>query len=104
MVEEKSETEKSQLNFIENKVNVDMNSEDSLTKESLEDEWIDILGNGQLKKKVLKPGIKDSRPNRGDICKIKYVGKLEDGTVVDEEEEFSFQQGDVEVIQVIYLI
>lgn len=103
MVEEKLETGQSQADFIQNELNFDVDPEDPLTKASLEDhpenEWIDILGNGELKKKVLKAGGKNSRPNRGDICKAKITAKLEDGTIVEDHEEITFQLGDVEVIQ-----
>ncbi|XP_043483886.1 peptidyl-prolyl cis-trans isomerase FKBP8 [Leptopilina heterotoma] len=95
MVEEKLDSEKSQAHSIEN----DVNSEGSLKSSSLEDEWIDILGNGQLRKRVIKAGIPNSRPSRGDACKINAIGKLDDGTIVEQHEELSFQQGDVEVIQ-----
>lgn len=104
MVEEKLDAGKSQAHPIENdEVNVDMNSEGELKKLNSEDEWIDILGNGQLRKRVIKEGVKNSRPTRGDTCIINAIGRLDDGTIVEQHEEFNFQQGDVEVIQVYYL-
>ncbi|XP_051175213.1 peptidyl-prolyl cis-trans isomerase FKBP8 [Leptopilina boulardi] len=100
MVEEKLDAGKSQAHPIENdEVNVDMNSEGELKKLNSEDEWIDILGNGQLRKRVIKEGVKNSRPTRGDTCIINAIGRLDDGTIVEQHEEFNFQQGDVEVIQ-----
>lgn len=93
----------SQADFIKEELNFDVNPEDPVTKATLNDhpmdEWIDILGNGQLKKKVIKKGESNSRPNRGDTCILKIVGKLEDGTVVEEYEDIVIQLGDVEVIQ-----
>ena len=93
-----------QEDFIKKELNFDIDPEDPLTKATLSDhpinEWMDILGNGQLRKKVLKAGKENSRPNRSDICIIKFIGKLEDGTVIDEEENLSIQLGDMEVIQV----
>ncbi|OAD61952.1 Peptidyl-prolyl cis-trans isomerase FKBP8 [Eufriesea mexicana] len=63
------------------------------------EEWIDILGNGQLKMKVIKSGKDGTRPNRSDICILKIIGKLKDGTIVEEYEDLKIQLGDVEVIQ-----
>lgn len=77
---------------------------DLMTKAALNDneteEWIDILGNGQLKKKVIKKGKSGSRPNRSDMCTLKIIGKLCDGTIIEEHESLKIQLGDVEVIQV----
>uniref|UniRef100_A0A1B6JU69 peptidylprolyl isomerase n=2 Tax=Homalodisca liturata TaxID=320908 RepID=A0A1B6JU69_9HEMI len=62
-----------------------------------EDEWLDILGSGQLLKKIIKNGKPDTRPQRLDICTIKYVGKLDDKIV--DEGEVAINIGDAEVIQ-----
>lgn len=82
----------------------DKNSEDSPMEASSEDrpeeEWIDVLGNGQLKKRVIKKGQKDVQPHRGDICTVKIVGVLDDGTVVEKYDDMSIQIGDLEVVQV----
>lgn len=97
-----------QADFIQNELNFDVDPNDPLTKATLSDhpvdEWMDILGNDQLRKKVLKAGLPDSRPNRGDLCTIQIVGKLEDGTIVEKEEETIIQLGDMEVIQVNFVI
>ncbi|XP_024943518.1 peptidyl-prolyl cis-trans isomerase FKBP8 isoform X2 [Cephus cinctus] len=68
-------------------------------KDPVENEWIDILMNGQLRRKIIKLGEKGNRPNASDICTLKIIGKLEDGTVVEEYEELTIQLGDIEVIQ-----
>lgn len=68
--------------------------EDSQTKD-----FLDILGNGQLTKKILKKGTSGSRPEREDICKINVVGKLDDGTVVELLENESVQVGNYEIVQ-----
>ena len=98
----------SQSDFTQNTLNFDVNPENPLTKATLtdhpENDWIDILGSGQLKKKVLKAGEKNTRPNRGDICKAKIIGKLANGVIVEQHEEVTFQLGDVEVIQVKFLL
>lgn len=97
-----------QSDFIQDELNFDVDPDDPLTKASLSDhpvnEWMDILGSGQLRKKVLKAGKENSRPNRSDICVLKYTGRLEDGTIVEEEEDIKIQLGDMEVIQVIFFV
>lgn len=98
----------SQADFIQNELNFNVDPKDPLTKATLEDheegEWMDVLGVGQLKKKVIKAGEKGTRPNRGDICTLKLTGKLEDGTVVEEADKLVVQLGDVEVIQGLDLV
>ncbi|XP_065667228.1 uncharacterized protein LOC100207912 isoform X2 [Hydra vulgaris] len=63
-------------------------------------EWLDILGNGLLKKKVLRKGLgHKSRPVSGDIVTIKCKGMLSDGTIVDAHDSLQFVLSDEEVIQ-----
>jgi len=69
--------------------------------QSKEEEWLDILGSGDLKKRVIKKGQKDVKPQRRDICTLKIVGVLNDGTVVEEYDDISIQVGDLEVVQVL---
>lgn len=93
----------SQADFIKGGLNFDINPNEPMTKAALNEhspeEWIDILGNGQLRKKVIKSGKNGTRPNRSDICTLKITGKLKDGTTVEEYEDLEIQLGDVEVIQ-----
>lgn len=83
----------------------DKNAEDPPTETSSEDrpgeEWIDVLGNGQLKKRVVKKGEKEVQPHRGDICTVKIVGVLDNGTEVEKYDDMSIQIGDLEVVQVL---
>ncbi|XP_054277838.1 peptidyl-prolyl cis-trans isomerase FKBP8 [Macrosteles quadrilineatus] len=65
--------------------------------EEREQEWLDILGSGQLLKKVIKKGLSDSRPQRSDVCTVRYVGKYEDKVV--DEGNVTINLGDGEVIQ-----
>ncbi|XP_020795782.1 peptidyl-prolyl cis-trans isomerase FKBP8 [Boleophthalmus pectinirostris] len=68
------------------------------------DEWLDVLGNGQLKKKVLVPGKgRDSRPQKGQNVKINLKTTISDGTVVVEISDLSFTLGDGDVIQALDL-
>ncbi|XP_063699889.1 peptidyl-prolyl cis-trans isomerase FKBP8 [Culicoides brevitarsis] len=62
-------------------------------------DFLDVLGNGQLTKRILVKGEAGNRPQREDICKINLVGKLENGTVVEELKNESVQVGNYEVVQ-----
>ncbi|XP_029042311.2 peptidyl-prolyl cis-trans isomerase FKBP8 [Osmia bicornis bicornis] len=97
------QSQTNQADFIKEELNFDINPEDPMTKAALNEqpveEWIDILGNGQLKKKIIRKGKSGIRPNNTDICTLKIIGKLKDGTVVEECEDLKIQLGDVEVIQ-----
>ncbi|KAK9499226.1 hypothetical protein O3M35_002303 [Rhynocoris fuscipes] len=67
--------------------------------EDIKDEWMDILGSGQLKKKTLKPGIPDTRPQKSDVCLIDVKGKLEDGTIFEQQLMLEINLGDNELVQ-----
>ncbi|XP_029669273.1 peptidyl-prolyl cis-trans isomerase FKBP8-like isoform X2 [Formica exsecta] len=92
-----------QADFIREELNFNIDAEDPVTKASLNDhsvgDCIDIFGNGQLKKTVIKKGENGTRPNRGDICTLNITGKLEDSKIVEEYENLVIQLGDLEVIQ-----
>lgn len=68
------------------------------TEEPEEDEWVDILGTGDLKKKVIQAGRVDTRPSKGCTVVVKASGQLEDGTAVDTHDQLTFTLGDSEVI------
>ncbi|XP_035269178.1 peptidyl-prolyl cis-trans isomerase FKBP8 [Anguilla anguilla] len=68
------------------------------------EEWLDVLGNGQLMKKVLEAGNGlDSRPQKGQNVKIHLKISLADGTAVAEDPNLSFTLGDGDVIQALDL-
>uniref|UniRef100_A0A671NXW1 peptidylprolyl isomerase n=1 Tax=Sinocyclocheilus anshuiensis TaxID=1608454 RepID=A0A671NXW1_9TELE len=68
------------------------------------EEWLDVLGNGQLRKKVVEAGAGlDSRPQRGQNVTIHLKTTLTDGTVVEELPNVSFTLGDGDVLQVLDL-
>ncbi|XP_034562773.1 peptidyl-prolyl cis-trans isomerase FKBP8 isoform X2 [Notolabrus celidotus] len=68
------------------------------------DEWLDVLGNDQLKKKVLEAGEgRDSRPQKGQNVKVHLKTCLKDGTLVKEQSDLSFTLGDGDVIQALDL-
>lgn len=63
-----------------------------------EEEEMDILGNGLLKKKILVPGKgRDTRPINGDTVTIKVNGVLDSGVHVDDD-VFTFILNDGDVI------
>ncbi|XP_067002036.2 peptidyl-prolyl cis-trans isomerase FKBP8 [Anabrus simplex] len=64
-----------------------------------EEEWLDILGSGQLRKKVLTKAENSYRPQNMQLCEVNIEGWLEDGTVVEKYTNFKFQLGDMEVVQ-----
>ncbi|XP_053178429.1 peptidyl-prolyl cis-trans isomerase FKBP8 [Scomber japonicus] len=68
------------------------------------EEWLDVLGNDQLKKKVLEAGKgRDSRPQKGQNVKINLKTYLKDEILVEEQSEVSFTLGDGDVIQALDL-
>ncbi|XP_067667184.1 peptidyl-prolyl cis-trans isomerase FKBP8-like [Haliotis asinina] len=69
-------------------------------KEEEDGGYMDILGNGLLRKKVIKKGEgRDSRPSHGDMVTLKAEGRLENGTAVDTQDTVTFTLGDGDVIQ-----
>lgn len=72
---------------------------EGVDKDKEEEEWLDILGSGQLKKKVLKRAENGYRPQRSHLCEINLQGSLPDGTVIDKHDHLSIQIGDAEVVQ-----
>lgn len=71
--------------------------EDNNTGTGEEEDICDVLGNGQLIKRVLKKSKTDKRPQRGDRVTLTFSGKLDDGTLVEHEENFQVHVGDFEV-------
>ncbi|XP_060933604.1 peptidyl-prolyl cis-trans isomerase FKBP8 [Limanda limanda] len=68
------------------------------------EEWLDVLGNDQLKKKVLEAGQgRNSRPQKGQNVKINLKTSLKDGTLVEEQTDLDFTLGDGDVFQALDL-
>lgn len=68
-------------------------------KEVDEDGWLDVLGSGELKKRVIKPGQgKDSRPQRSNWVVLTLKGTLDDGTVIEEQKDWRIILGDMETV------
>ncbi|XP_063146867.1 peptidyl-prolyl cis-trans isomerase FKBP8 [Candoia aspera] len=67
-------------------------------------EWLDVLGSGLLKKKVIISGQgQESRPVKGQDVTIRLKVMLEDGMVVEEDPSLTFTLGDCDVIQALDL-
>lgn len=63
-----------------------------------EDGWLDILGSGELKKRVIKKGEgQDTRPQRSNWIVINMKGTLDNGTVFDDRKALRIILGDLEV-------
>ncbi|XP_055837702.1 peptidyl-prolyl cis-trans isomerase FKBP8 [Episyrphus balteatus] len=60
---------------------------------------VDLLGNGQLIKKTLKTSDNPISPQRGELIKVSFTGKLDDGTIVENVENAFYHVGDFEVCQ-----
>ncbi|XP_055387039.1 peptidyl-prolyl cis-trans isomerase FKBP8 [Condylostylus longicornis] len=102
------DTEKSSNSSFEDLTNLNENDikdlkenaqEDKVSNSEIEDDILDILGNGQLTKKTLVKSSSDVKAQRGHIIKMNYVGKLEDGTIVEEQQNYEVQVGDFDVVQ-----
>ncbi|EDX07709.1 peptidyl-prolyl cis-trans isomerase FKBP8 [Drosophila simulans] len=70
-------------------------------EEDAEEEECDVLGNKQLIKRTIKKAPQDSfrRPVRGELVTVNFTGKLDNGTVVENELNFQCHVGDYEVVQ-----
>jgi FK506-binding protein 8 len=71
-------------------------------KEEGDDGWLDILGNGQIKKKVLKKGEgADSKPVPSSTVVLRTRGSLDDGHTVDVNDSLKFLLGEGEVLHAL---
>lgn len=63
-------------------------------------EICDVLGNGQLTKRVIKKSKSGKRPARGELVTISYIGKLYDSELTVEKVDYKqIHVGDYEVVQ-----
>ncbi|KAL3841138.1 hypothetical protein ACJIZ3_025729 [Penstemon smallii] len=46
---------------------------------------VDVMGDNIILKKIMKTGEGFDRPNEGSLTKVIYIGKLEDGTIIDKK-------------------
>ncbi|XP_046856847.1 peptidyl-prolyl cis-trans isomerase FKBP8-like isoform X2 [Xenia sp. Carnegie-2017] len=71
----------------------------NVDEEKKKDEYIDLLGNGLLLKKIIKVGSNvDAKPVAGQEVCVKCEGQLPSGEKVDVKNELSFIVGDGDVI------
>jgi len=69
--------------------------------EPKEQTYQDILGSGDLLKKIIKEGALDERPMKGEQIVINLVGRLEDNDdIFEKEDNFEITLGDCEVIYI----
>uniref|UniRef100_T1JKE5 peptidylprolyl isomerase n=1 Tax=Strigamia maritima TaxID=126957 RepID=T1JKE5_STRMM len=62
-------------------------------------DWLDVIGSGDIMKRVVLCGAKHTRPHRGQVVTVNLKGYLEDEMEVECLEDFSFTLGDAEVVQ-----
>eukprot|EP00262_Sarcandra_glabra_P003861 TRINITY_DN1468_c1_g1_i2.p1 TRINITY_DN1468_c1_g1~~TRINITY_DN1468_c1_g1_i2.p1 ORF type:complete len:535 (-),score=113.95 TRINITY_DN1468_c1_g1_i2:167-1771(-) len=64
---------------------------------------VDVTGDKKVVKKIMRVGEGYDRPNEGSLVKVKYTGKLEDGTIFDrkgsDEEPFEFRCFEEQVLE-----
>lgn len=63
------------------------------TVQQLEENQIDLYGDGSVLKKVLQEGISNEQPTTGCVVSVHYRGTREDGTKIDIDryEPFEFE-------------
>ncbi|CAH1795894.1 unnamed protein product [Owenia fusiformis] len=67
-----------------------------------EEEWMQVLGNDSLLKKIVEKGDgRETRPVGGEIVTISCVEKLESDKIVDINSELTFTLGDGDVVQAL---
>lgn len=60
--------------------------------------FYDMLGNGSLTKRVIKFGDESKRPLNGQICTISYTARLENGSIVERQDDYQFILGDGDIV------
>lgn len=100
--QDKGVTQNTPLDDIDNQ-HENKKEEIASAEDEKSDEWVDILGSGQLKMKVITKGKPNTRPQPSDICVIDLLGKLDNGTIVENHQSLKFQLSYHEVIQGIEL-
>lgn len=84
------ESEQTNKNNLSQSVNVN---------EPIEQTYQDILGSGDLMKKIIKQGTLDERPMKGEQIVIHLIGHLEDNDeIIEEKKNLEITLGDCEVI------
>lgn len=84
------ESEQKNKNDLSQSVNVNEPSEQT---------YQDILGSGDLMKKIIKQGTLDERPMKGEQIVINLIGHLEDNDeIIEEKKNLEITLGDCEVM------
>lgn len=91
------------INHEINMIDSEQNNQDELSQsvnenEIKEETYLDILGSGDLLKKIIKQGTSDDRPMKGEQILINLVGRLEENEdIIEEEKNLEITLGDCEV-------
>lgn len=94
----------SSINSNGNPTESEQNNKNDLTQsvndnEPSEQTYQDILGSGDLMKKIIKQGALDERPMKGEQIVINLVGHLEDSDeIIEEKKNLEITLGDCEVM------
>lgn len=85
----------SNINLVNSEENVNDTISQSVNEEPI---YQDILGSGDLMKKIIKQGTPDERPMKGEQIVINLVGRLEEkDVIIEEEKNLEITLGDCEV-------
>lgn len=88
---------------ISHNIKSEQNTKDEVSQplnenEIKEETYQDILGSGDLLKKIIKHGTSDDRPMKGEQVLINLVGYLEEkNDIVEDEKNLEITLGDCEV-------
>lgn len=75
-------------------------AKDSSAADDENDEWLDILGSGHLKKKIIHEGEPNTRPTPSCQVTLRTKGTLENGgKLVDVNDSVTFAAGEGDVVQ-----
>ncbi|XP_065836713.1 peptidyl-prolyl cis-trans isomerase FKBP8-like [Oscarella lobularis] len=91
----------------ENDATASSNTEETEEKTPKEgSDWLDILGTGALRKKILRSGKggEESRPKPSQRATIRLEERLEDGTIVEEKRDVQFYVNEMEVLAAIDMV
>lgn len=78
-----------------NKIDISQSENDNEPSEQI---YQDILGSGDLMKKIIKQGTLDERPMKGEQIVINLIGHLEENDdIIEEKKNLEITLGDCEV-------
>lgn len=85
---------------LQNEISEEHHKEPGVEGNPGENEWLDILGSGDFKKKIIKCGSgSDSRPDQWNWVTANITCYDNSGDLIENHENFKFRLGDLDVIQ-----